>query len=599
MCSTDRGRGVLSLFFCSSPPCPLTHAPTLDAPGAAMVGGTLLASVHGICNPERPKSKCTEPDLRKQLQAWELTRLASTDGSEAASPARSVLAEDQWQPLAPSHLLTSPQSGWNGDTSRFLPLLRKIRNRQPTTFLALGSSITGVLGGCTDPVPLLQAPSCRCPRCCGSACGQWDSNPGWARLTFDWFNSSGVAPHTGNRLYNFGEPGGSLIPSLASCPSTYLRGMAPDVVFFDLYTSSERGLERLMRHLLARRPPPLLLNLEFFPLLVHRVTAQPSPSWFACGSRLNESPNEIRHPNASSFLRHLMEGPAGLSSVEAALDAIEQVPPALQRLLSMRPSALGGALILNRQRAMRTLWRHYGQPVARVLGAYGAAFERREHGLHVVRGDATPTTGKEADVAPHLLLTRPGHVGQCNYTQRSDGLHPTSPSSHRLVSDLLVAKLRHGLARAAAAADAAAAPGGGRAEEATAQSEAALPLPMRNESKTVGLACFNFDRLGYDVARRVESSGEARRVAAAAAALEQQAAKLAAAGSSRGAVRAALAPLRRAEVEAKKAETDALRVYGERGGQTSVVATGAPVTPAPSPARILTPAYLRVRRRPP
>jgi hypothetical protein len=52
-------------------------------------------------------------------------------------------------------------------------------------------------------------------------------------------------------------------------------------------------------------------------------------------------------------------------------------------------------------------------------------------------------------------------------------------------------------------------------------------------------------------------------------------------------------------VEAKKAETDALRVYGERGGQTSVVATGAPVTPAPSPARILTPAYLHVRRRPP
>ena len=53
------------------------------------------------------------------------------------------------------------------------------------------------------------------------------------------------------------------------------------------------------------------------------------------------------------------------------------------------------------------------------------------------------------------------------------------------------------------------------------------------------------------------------------------------------------------KVEAKKAETDALRVYGERGGQTSVVATGAPVTPAPSPARILTPAYLHVRRRPP
>eukprot|EP00964_Phaeocystis_antarctica_P091428 scaffold58638_cov63-Phaeocystis_antarctica.AAC.1 len=44
----------------------------------------------------------------------------------------------------------------------------------------------------------------------GSACGQWESDPGWARLTFDWLNASGVAPHAGSRLYNLGEPGGSL-----------------------------------------------------------------------------------------------------------------------------------------------------------------------------------------------------------------------------------------------------------------------------------------------------------------------------------------------------------------------------------------------------
>ena len=92
-------------------------------------------------------------------------------------------------------------------------------------------------------MPLLEAPSCRCPKCCGSPCGQWESDPGWARLAFDWLNASGVAPHAGNRLYNLGEPGGSLIPSLATCPATYLAGMAPDIVLFDLYTSTERGLE--------------------------------------------------------------------------------------------------------------------------------------------------------------------------------------------------------------------------------------------------------------------------------------------------------------------------------------------------------------------
>ena len=249
-------------------------------------------------------------------------------------------------------------------------------------------------------MPLLEAPSCRCPKCCGSTCGQWESDPGWARLAFDWLNASGVAPHAGNRLYNLGEPGGSLIPSLATCPATYLAGMAPDIVLFDLYTSTERGLERVVRLLMERQPPPLLLSVEFFPALIHRFTAEPSPSWGACGWDLRGSPGEIAHENATSYLTYLMEGPPGLSSIEAALDALDQQPAPLMALVP-RGSAL--RIFGGKQRFARELWRHYGQPVARVVGAYGAAWERREHGMHV-----------------------------CNYTQRSDGLHPTSPSSHRL-----------------------------------------------------------------------------------------------------------------------------------------------------------------------
>ena len=151
---------------------------------------------------------------------------------------------------------------------------------------------------------------------------------------------------------------------------------------------------------MERQPPPLLLSVEFFPALIHRFTAEPSPSWGACGWDLRGSPGEIAHENATSYLTYLMEGPPGLSSIEAALDALDQQPAPLMALVP-RGSAL--RIFGGKQRFARELWRHYGQPVARVIGAYGAAWERREHGMHV-----------------------------CNYTQRSDGLHPTSPSSHRL-----------------------------------------------------------------------------------------------------------------------------------------------------------------------
>ena len=474
--------------------------------------------------------------------------------SEPPPPPLPLLELDAWRPAAPLQLLTSRHSGDNGETARFLPLLKRIQRREPITILALGSSITGVHGGCTHPAPLLDSPSCRCPKCCGSTCGQWGSDPGWARLVFDWFNASGVAPHAGSRLYNLGEPGGSLISSLANCPATYLAGVAPDVVLIDLYTSRERGLERLVRLLLERTPPPLLVSVEFFPALIHRVTAAPSPSWGACGLNLRESPTELTHENASSYIRYLMEGPARLPSIEAALDAMEQLPAPLMALMP-RTSAL--AVFGAKQRFARRLWHHYGQPVARVVGAYGAAWERREHGLHV-----------------------------CNYAQNSDGFHPTSPSSHGLLRDLIVAKVKHGLARAASASASASVAGGGGGALS-----AALPPPSRPEPLTVGLACFDFDRLGYDLARQILPLSAVARPAMALASLPQSqpAAQLstvttAALGPSAGdrATPGRSAPKvawRRAQAEAGAAmrqASAAFRAYSDRGAQTSVVATGVP-----------------------
>ena len=129
---------------------------------------------------------------------------------------------------------------------------------------------------------------------------------------------------------------------------------------------------------MERQPPPLLLSVEFFPALIHRFTAEPSPSWGACGWDLRGSPGEIAHENATSYLTYLMEGPPGLSSIEAALDALDQQPAPLMALVP-RGSAL--RIFGGKQRFARELWRHYGQPVARVVGAYGAAWERREHGI--------------------------------------------------------------------------------------------------------------------------------------------------------------------------------------------------------------------------
>eukprot|EP00966_Prymnesium_polylepis_P299238 6914263-Prymnesium_polylepis.1 len=109
---------------------------------------------------------------------------------------------------------------------------------------------------------------CKCPRCCGSKCGMWGDH-GWARSAFDWLNRTW--PHPEHRLINLGEPGGSLIPSIGTCPQTYLGDFEPDVILFDLATTEVKYGERLLRNMINVRPRPVALLIEFFPFIVEEA----------------------------------------------------------------------------------------------------------------------------------------------------------------------------------------------------------------------------------------------------------------------------------------------------------------------------------------
>ena len=137
-----------------------------------------------------------------------------------------------------------------GDAALFLPMLRKLRDGKPVTLLALGSSVVGAHAGCTAPWPLLR--HCPCPLCCGSRCGRWGGD-GWALRVLRQLNATW--PHPQHKLYNLGEPGGDLMPSLLACPSSYLS-FQPDLVLIDFFTAYHGGndaliYERIIRMLLG------------------------------------------------------------------------------------------------------------------------------------------------------------------------------------------------------------------------------------------------------------------------------------------------------------------------------------------------------------
>ena len=173
----------------------------------------------------------------------------------------------------------------SGDPALYGPLLRKLDRGEPVTILALGSSVVGAHAGCTAAWPALKR--CPCPKCCGSRCGRWGGG-GWALRVLGEINATW--PHAAHRLYNLGEPGGDLMPSILACPRSYLS-FDPDVVLLDFFTSYHGGrdaavYERVVRLLLTHRraatagaraaptaagdaaadayAPPVLLFVNFF-----------------------------------------------------------------------------------------------------------------------------------------------------------------------------------------------------------------------------------------------------------------------------------------------------------------------------------------------
>ena len=85
---------------------------------------------------------------------------------------------------------------------------------------------------------------------------------GWAVKLLNWMNTSW--PHRGHKLYNMGEPGADVIPTLLSCPQTLLGGIAPDLVLVDVTVNGPEYYERLLRLLLTSWAPPPAVVFTLF-----------------------------------------------------------------------------------------------------------------------------------------------------------------------------------------------------------------------------------------------------------------------------------------------------------------------------------------------
>jgi len=126
-----------------------------------------------------------------------------------------------------------------GHCSHYVHLREKLSQGKAITMLSVGSSITGVHGGCTAPVPGLATQE-QCPKCCGAIGGQW-GDQGWARDVFNAINKSW--PHPSHKLMSLGKPGGGLASMVESCMENMIREPV-DVFLFELaITGGQRKQE--------------------------------------------------------------------------------------------------------------------------------------------------------------------------------------------------------------------------------------------------------------------------------------------------------------------------------------------------------------------
>ena len=465
----------------------------------------------------------------------------------------------------------SLRAGQPGDAQSFLPLLRRLQAGKPLNVLAIGSSATGVNGGCTHPAPLVNASGrCRCPHCCGPRCGyvraiptssaappphqtplttpsamharlsasQQFHNRGWARSTLSMLNR--LWPHPEHRLFNLGEPGGTLIPALATCPQTYLHQIgAIHLVLVDpLTTPDELAVERLLRMLLRGTPAsdastatgagtrtgtgtgtgagagtgaPIVMLVGFLPFLRSGRCqhGQLTPGAQSIAAMMMAAGRAKRHPSP---------GPVAGASL---------LGEAIALLQGEGGNAFGGTLLFFR-RAQRheALWRYYGQPSVQLFDALALEFERHAVGA-ASRADGTALCTPPCAPCAHPPCRALSGVSLCAWT--SDGTHPDGPAASRTIAELLTSRLYDGLGRAARTPrplydarvttndDARSERRGRRALASwrhahnVAGRTAPLPPPLylpRCEQR-VGMLCFSFDRDGWEAASTARPTSQA------------------------------------------------------------------------------------------
>jgi hypothetical protein len=418
-----------------------------------------------------------------------------------------------WRRLGHVPLRVMRDGGQRGEAHHFVPLLRRLSSGEPLTVLAVGSSATGVSGGCTEAAPIVNASgSCVCPRCCGVRCGQW-GDKGWARQVLENISRRWPARYRRHRLLNLGEPGGSLIPALRACPRTYLGGIGlPHLVLIDPLTTIDKpAVEAFLRYLLSwpssgatlaqERPLPLLVG--FLP--------------FLRSGRCERGRDGIRRlSNDTLTIGELMNLTAADESSASSL-----IELAVRRLEGPLRNGYGLQLQFFR-RALRdeSIWRHYGLPSVQVFDALALPFELARTAADI----ADTSGGGEGGAKPRGEGLR---VGLCAYSK--DGLHPELPQAHRMVADLILARLSDGLERASALRTSSPSSPhawlsheGREGHEAQARlglpsppapprllplpppSSRTLPTPLllsRCEERS-GLACYSFDKAAWEVATR-------------------------------------------------------------------------------------------------
>lgn len=112
------------------------------------------------------------------------------------------------------------------------------------------------------PLPARWPCSYSCLLTCACGLRQYGEGGGWAIELLNWMNATW--PHRGHKLYNMGEPGADVIPTLLSCPQTLLGGIAPDLVLVDVTVNGPEYYERLLRLLLTSWGPPPAVVFTLF-----------------------------------------------------------------------------------------------------------------------------------------------------------------------------------------------------------------------------------------------------------------------------------------------------------------------------------------------